>query len=277
MSLVSLMDNGHLKSILSQNVDGLHRKSGIPVDNIAELHGNSNVERCLKCGMEYMRDYGVRNNPHVHMHETGNFCDNPICNGPLVDTIINFGENLDQAVLQKCSEESGKADLCLAMGSSLRVNPAALFAKWVGEHGRLVIINLQKTPLDNKALCIHALCDVVMEKLMERLGLEIPKFKLRRRVGISLQGPIVLVRGLDFNGAPYSFITKVVFANENKEFVVNKEPFVLNKERGFTKIVLHFQGHFGEPPYQLEIDRNDLTNHEIVTEIAFDPFEQTWE
>ena len=46
MSMVQLMNSGYLKYIISQNVDGLHRKSGIPYDNIAELHGNTNLEVC---------------------------------------------------------------------------------------------------------------------------------------------------------------------------------------------------------------------------------------
>jgi NAD-dependent SIR2 family protein deacetylase len=55
------MNSGYLKYIISQNVDGLHRKSGIPYDNLAELHGNTNLEVCVKCQTGYMRDFRVRN------------------------------------------------------------------------------------------------------------------------------------------------------------------------------------------------------------------------
>lgn len=275
MSMLELVNAGYLKSVLSQNVDGLHRKSGIPVEKIAELHGNANVERCKKCGMEYMRDYGVRNNPDVHMHETGNYCDNPACGGVLVDTIINFGENLDESVLQKCSEDAGRSDLCLAMGSSLRVNPAALFPKEVAKHGKLVIVNLQKTPLDKYALCIHALCDVVMEKLMKKLGLTVPEFRLIKRIGISNQNHCVLIRGLDFNGAPYSILKKVTFKGR-KDLQVLKEPFFINDSQKFTKIVLEFQGHYGESAYELDINSNSITNNEQIFDLAFDPVQQVW-
>ena len=57
-----------------------------------ELHGNSNVEKCRKCGKEYLRDFTVVGT----FHSTGRICDNPSCGGPLMDTIINFGENLPQ-------------------------------------------------------------------------------------------------------------------------------------------------------------------------------------
>ena len=62
MSLVELMQKGYLKHIISQNVDGLHRKSGIPANQISELHGNTNLESCVKCGVGYMRDFRVRTN-----------------------------------------------------------------------------------------------------------------------------------------------------------------------------------------------------------------------
>ena len=61
MAMVELMEKNHLKYVVSQNVDGLHRKSGIPAENIAELHGNTNLEVCEDCGREYMRDTRVRN------------------------------------------------------------------------------------------------------------------------------------------------------------------------------------------------------------------------
>ena len=49
MSLVELQDKGHLKYVVSQNVDGLHRLSGILPHNLSDVHGNMNVERCSVC------------------------------------------------------------------------------------------------------------------------------------------------------------------------------------------------------------------------------------
>ena len=60
MALKELMDRDILKSIISQNLDGLHRKSGIPANKIYELHGNNNLEVCEKCNQDYMRDFNVR-------------------------------------------------------------------------------------------------------------------------------------------------------------------------------------------------------------------------
>jgi len=68
--------------------------------------------------------------------------------------------------LNRSFEEAYKADLCLAMGSSLTVTPAADIPKEVGKKNKLIIVNLQKTPLDKYAyLRINAMCDDVMTLL----------------------------------------------------------------------------------------------------------------
>ena len=170
MALVELMDKGFLKHIISQNVDGLHRKSGIPADKITEVHGNTNLEECKKCGTGYMRDFRVRNAQKVKEHKTGRKCDDPACKGDLEDTIINFGENLKEEILDSGYNHGQCSDLILAMGSSLRVNPAADMCKHNHNKGKLVIVNLQKTPLDYLAfMCIHAKIDDVIDMLMKEL------------------------------------------------------------------------------------------------------------
>lgn len=176
MALVELMERGHLKHVVSQNVDGLHRKSGIPSHNISEVHGNTNLEKCTSCGREYMRDFRCREAQKVHDHKTSRKCDDPDCRGQLIDTIINFGENLDENILNSGFGNCRSADLCLAMGSSLRVTPAADMPASTAEGGgNLVIINLQKTPLDAYAtLCIYGKCDEVIMLLMKKLGYELP-------------------------------------------------------------------------------------------------------
>ena len=60
MALNELFNKGFLKFLISQNVDGLHRRSGYPSKYLAELHGNTNLEYCKKCGKEFLRDYRCR-------------------------------------------------------------------------------------------------------------------------------------------------------------------------------------------------------------------------
>ena len=76
------------------------------------------------------------------------------------------------------------ADVCLAMGSSLRVTPAADMPRSTAENGgQLVLVNLQKTPLDDFAsLIIHAKCDDVMRILMGKLCYQIPEWKMKKRM-----------------------------------------------------------------------------------------------
>ena len=124
MALVELMNRDILKGCISQNIDGIHRKSGMHPDKLAELHGNTNLEVCIKCEREHMRDFRVRTANRCHDHKTGRTCDTPGCGGALKDTIINFGENLSQPILEKGFAECARSDLCVAMGSSMRVNPA---------------------------------------------------------------------------------------------------------------------------------------------------------
>ena len=144
MAMVELMEKGYLKHVISQNIDGLHRKSGIPGNKISEVHGNTNLELCTKCNTEYMRDFRVRTSNKVHDHKTGRKCENPACRGDLIDSIINFGDFLDENILRKGQEEGEKCDLMLSLGSSLRIPPACGIPEAVGENPDQshVIVNL---------------------------------------------------------------------------------------------------------------------------------------
>ena len=83
-------------------------------------------------------------------HKTGRFCDNAKCGGALHDSIINFGENLKDDVIDTGFIQGSICDLMVAMGSSLRVTPAATIVEECGirKGQKLVIINLQKTKMD---------------------------------------------------------------------------------------------------------------------------------
>ncbi|OLP97555.1 NAD-dependent protein deacetylase SRT1 [Symbiodinium microadriaticum] len=170
--LFRLWKVGVLKHIISQNVDGLHRKSGITADALSELHGNIFVERCVKCGREYERDF----NTICSGGFTGRDCDAPGCGGRLRHSGVGFGDDLPQKVLQKAWEEAEAADLCLALGSSITVAPASDMPAWVAQRNSrrrdagLVIVNLQATPCDSiAALRINGMVDDVMGLLEAKL------------------------------------------------------------------------------------------------------------
>ncbi|KAF3352621.1 hypothetical protein VdG1_08787 [Verticillium dahliae VDG1] len=91
MALVELQNQGILKYLVSQNCDGLHRRSGILPDRISELHGNSNLEYCRDCGKEYLRDFRAVSTyeKSIRDHRTGRICAS--CHGPHV---IHFNARL---------------------------------------------------------------------------------------------------------------------------------------------------------------------------------------
>lgn len=277
MAFVKLVEEGIMKHVVSQNVDGLHRKSGIASENISELHGNIYIEKCTKCHKEYLRDVDVVTSDCATNHNTGNRCENPSCKGNLIDNIINFGEHLDQAVLAKAFDFSSKADLCLAMGSSLRVTPASSIAKRVAKNKqRLVIVNLQKTPLDKYAkLVIHAFCDVVMERLMEKLRLQIPQFKLVRYVKINYVSGMLAVKDIEIDESPFSFLKSVRFYYGESSQRVRKSPFelkLMDNSENFA-IKLRFQGHYGEPTLKIRVPNNIETQ---ILRLEYNPYSGTW-
>eukprot|EP00930_Biecheleria_cincta_P004166 TRINITY_DN105056_c0_g1_i1.p1 TRINITY_DN105056_c0_g1~~TRINITY_DN105056_c0_g1_i1.p1 ORF type:complete len:373 (+),score=33.78 TRINITY_DN105056_c0_g1_i1:66-1121(+) len=159
---------GLLKHVISQNVDGLHRKSGIPSKALSELHGNIFVERCTKCGWEYERDF----NTICPGGFTGRTCEQERCGGRLRHSGVGFGDDLPEHITARAWAESERTDLCLALGSSIMVTPASEMPTWVATRHRhqpskgLVIVNLQATPCDSlAALRVNGLVDDVMERV----------------------------------------------------------------------------------------------------------------
>ncbi|XP_062844015.1 NAD-dependent protein deacetylase sirtuin-6 isoform X4 [Trichomycterus rosablanca] len=179
MALLQLQRAGYLKYLISQNVDGLHVRSGFPRDRLSELHGNMFVEECEKCGKQYVREkvIGV-----MGLKPTGRYCEETrsrglrACRGKLISTILDWEDSLPDRDLNRANEASRRADLALTLGTSLQIKPSGdlpLLTKRTG--GKVVIVNLQSTKHDKHAhLRIHGYVDEVMKQLMKLLGLEIP-------------------------------------------------------------------------------------------------------
>lgn len=139
MSFVELMRNGYLKFLVSQNCDGLHLKSGIPTDKIAELHGNSNCEACAKCGKVYYRQIRVKGyDPKSRL--TGNHCTALNCDGRLRCTTVAFSQSMPDICLNRATKESDMCDLSLCMGTSMRVSPACELPSMNLKSGQKMVI-----------------------------------------------------------------------------------------------------------------------------------------
>lgn len=164
-AITFLANRDIVKYCVTQNVDGLHRRSGLSRSKHSALHGCVFTEKCEKCGMEYFRDFDVGG---VSFKKTGRKCsDNPGCNGDLRDTILDWDDALPEDDWERAQTECSKADLVLSLGTSLRIEPAGLLPL---RAKRFVIVNLQKTPVDKDAtLTIGAGIDGVMAHVMNAL------------------------------------------------------------------------------------------------------------
>jgi len=156
-ALIDLMDMELLDYIITQNVDGLHIKSGVPFDKLAELHGNQFFMKCMNCKRKMTFEEakwdkskygpGYRTIP---IRENQPNC--PYCGGRLISTIVNFGDPLPQDELYEAIEKSKNADVFFVVGSSLVVTPAADLPGAAQQNGaKLIILNLGETPYDDVA------------------------------------------------------------------------------------------------------------------------------
>lgn len=240
------------------------------------------MERCIKCGKEYLRDYDATADYaySVHDHRTGRKC--VVCEGELHDTIINFGENLPQEPLQKAYDHTLLTDLMLVLGSSLTVRPACTMPKKVAKAGKkLVICNLQRTDLDDMAeMVIHAKCDVVMQLLMKELELEIPTFLLQRRVIVDRTPKTLTLRAIDVDDTPATIFRAVQYKEQkssDKFKNVKEEPFEI-KLKGIKDSVgvrLHFMGHYNEPVVDLSF-KVDKEDEKSLLEMFYNPKTGEW-
>ncbi|XDG10341.1 hypothetical protein ABKA04_009956 [Annulohypoxylon sp. FPYF3050] len=286
MALVELQNRGLLKYLISQNCDGLHRKSGILPEKIAELHGNNNREYCKDCATEYLRDFRAvaSYDKTVHDHRTGRKCAR--CDGVLLDSIINFGEALPAEPLQLARDHAKKADVCLALGSSLTVTPANEIPETVGRRKgtKLAICNLQETPIDKLAdIRVFSKADELMIRVMEKLDIPISSFILRRRLMVRMETADggreqLRVYGEDVDGTPATFLQSVKL--EYNRRVVRSEPFVIyfrgDLEPGTElKLELEFMGNYGEPNLEIPYEYVD-GNHSQLYLLEYDPQTGEW-
>ena len=146
LALTRLQDAGLLSTVITQNIDGLHQKSGIHPDRVIELHGTAHRVRCIDCGTTWPAEEIQQRLEQEPLPA----CE--VCGGRLRGATILFGESLPQEALQAAVIAARDADLMLVIGSSLIVQPAARLPEiTVASGGKLAIINNERTPLDHLA------------------------------------------------------------------------------------------------------------------------------
>lgn len=148
-----LVRQGRTRTVITQNIDGLHQASGIPDDQVIELHGNSTYAACLACGTRHeITDL------RADFAREGDVPGCRACGGLVKTATISFGQSMPEEPMRRAQAETLAADLFLVLGSSLAVYPAAGFPEMAKRSGaRLVIVNKEPTPLDPIAdLVLHA-------------------------------------------------------------------------------------------------------------------------
>jgi len=149
-ALAQLESAGLIKSVITQNIDGLHQKAGS--QRVHEVHGHMREATCIRCYQVTPAD------ALVEAFLEGNEIPRCPCGGVMKPNVILFGEQLPMDVLVAAQQDTMICDLMLVIGSSLTVEPVAdLPLMALGQGARLIIVNYQPTHLDDRAdVLIHA-------------------------------------------------------------------------------------------------------------------------
>src|SRR5210317_1252311 len=142
-----LYDNNKLLGLITQNIDGLHEKSGLPKEVLINIHGTNLEVICMKCkdinpAYETLDDLDLVNGAPL--------CTK--CGGLLKPNTISFGQSLIPEDLERAQDLAFSCDMMIAAGSTLVVQPAAAFPLIAKQNGAiLAIITQSDTPLDDTA------------------------------------------------------------------------------------------------------------------------------
>ncbi|HOO22228.1 MAG TPA: NAD-dependent protein deacylase [Clostridia bacterium] len=134
--LAYLEEQGKLKAVITQNIDGLHQAAGSK--NVIELHGSVWRNYCMRCGKYYETDLNKKGVPRCS------------CGGIIKPDVVLYEENLDNEVLEKAIDYISRADMLIIGGTSLVVYPAAGLVRYFNGD-KLVIINKSTTCYDTSA------------------------------------------------------------------------------------------------------------------------------
>lgn len=153
LKLTELENQGKLKAIITQNIDGLHQKAGSK--NVLELHGSVLRNYCMKCGKFYDAEF-IFNSKEIPR------CD---CGGIVKPDVVLYEESLNDEILENSVRAIQNADMMIVAGTSLTVYPASgLINYFRGQN--LVLINRDVTPYDGRAnLVINESLGKIFQKL----------------------------------------------------------------------------------------------------------------
>jgi len=165
-AIAELHHMGKLDCVITQNIDSLHQKSGVPEEKVIELHGTMKWVICLECGKKYPRE---QIQSRVESGEKVPLCD--ACGGIMKPATISFGQPMPERETREAEMRSANCDLFLVAGSSLVVYPAAQMPLVAKDSGaKLVIINLTSTPHDRYAdIVIYEKTGQALSQIIEQV------------------------------------------------------------------------------------------------------------
>lgn len=150
LALAELYHQGFIKAIITQNIDGLHQASGIPEQDIIELHGNTLRIRCMTCSKTSTAEESWQ---RLDRGDAAPVCD---CGGYLKPDTISFGQSMPMEKVNRAVDLARRSEFFMVVGSTLIVQPAAHMPVYAKQNGSfLAIVNLSNTPCDT-------LCDVLI-------------------------------------------------------------------------------------------------------------------
>src|SRR6266480_1593670 len=141
-----LADEGHVELLVTQNVDGLHERSGFPPERLVNIHGSDSEVECMACHGRAERAAAQE------LWEGGTAVPRCACGGPWKPATISFGQALVEADLARSLRTAATADLFVAAGTSLVVGPVnQMFAIAARAGARTAILTASETPYDADA------------------------------------------------------------------------------------------------------------------------------
>ena len=152
LAVAKLVAEGRATAVITQNVDNLHQDSGVPDEQVIELHGNTRYAKCLSCETRYeLADLKAQ------FETLGSVQPCSRCGGIVKTATISFGQSMPERPMALAQQHTNACDLFVVLGSSLVVYPAAGFPEYAKRTGaKLVIVNREPTPLDGIAdLVLH--------------------------------------------------------------------------------------------------------------------------
>jgi NAD-dependent deacetylase len=164
-AVAELVRRGKVSNVITQNVDNLHQDSGVPADQVIELHGNASYATCLVCGLRHeVADL------RPAFEDRGELPACRDCDGLVKIATIAFGQSMPAGPMKRADAAAKACDLFIVLGSSLAVFPAASFPLIAKRHGaKLAIVNREPTEQDPCAdLVLH---DEIGPTLSEIVGL----------------------------------------------------------------------------------------------------------